>query len=73
MNDTDKAVEKLQQEDLIREYQGKPGADSISSAGINSEEPWLPIETKLVIWSVGGGIVALIVLAILVHIFLLGE
>ncbi|MFH1437101.1 MAG: hypothetical protein ABIJ56_15445 [Pseudomonadota bacterium] len=34
-------------------------------------EPWLPIETKLVVWSVIGGIIALIVLAILVHIFLL--
>ncbi len=36
------------------------------------EEPWLPIETKLVVVSVGTGIAALIVLAVLVHIFLLG-
>ena len=36
-------------------------------------EPWLPIETKLVVRSVIGGIIALIVLAILVHIFLLGK
>ena len=37
-----------------------------------AEEPWLPIETKLVIYSVIGGIAALIVLAIVVHIFILG-
>jgi len=35
-------------------------------------EPWQPIETKLVIWSVVGGMTALVVLAILVHMFLLG-
>ena len=37
-----------------------------------AEEPWLPIETKLVGVSVGLGIVALVVLAVLVHMFLLG-
>jgi len=36
------------------------------------EEPWLPIETKLVVISVSTGIAILIVLAVLVHIFLLG-
>ncbi len=36
------------------------------------EEPWLPIETKLVLISVGTGIAALVVLAVLVHMFLLG-
>ncbi len=36
------------------------------------EEPWLPIETKLVTYSVIGGIAALIVLAIVVHMFILG-
>jgi hypothetical protein len=35
-------------------------------------EPWTPIETKLVMWSLIGGVVALIVLATLVHMFLLG-
>ena len=38
-----------------------------------AEDPWLPIETKLVICSVIAGIATLIVLAILVHIFLLGK
>jgi len=37
-----------------------------------AEEPWLPIETKLVVGSVIAGIIALIVLATLVHMFLLG-
>ena len=36
------------------------------------EEPWLPIETKLVVGSVIAGVLTLIVLAILVHMFLLG-
>lgn len=35
-------------------------------------EPWLPIETKLVVVSVVIGVAALMVLATLVHIFLLG-
>ena len=37
-----------------------------------AEEPWLPIETKLVVGSVTVGIIILIVLAILVNVFLLG-
>ena len=37
-----------------------------------AQEPWLPVETKLVVGSVIAGIIALIVLAIFVHIFLLG-
>jgi len=37
-----------------------------------TEEPWLPIETKLVLASVCTGLATLVVLAILVHIFLLG-
>ncbi|NVL90462.1 MAG: hypothetical protein HWN69_05625 [Desulfobacterales bacterium] len=37
-----------------------------------AEEPWLPIETKLVVGSVIAGVIALIVLATLVHMFLLG-
>jgi hypothetical protein len=36
-----------------------------------AEEPWLPMETKLVTYSVITGIVALVVLAILVHVFIL--
>ena len=37
-----------------------------------AEEPWLPIETKLVTYSVIAGIATLIVLATVVHIFILG-
>jgi hypothetical protein len=40
---------------------------------LETGEPWLPIETKLVATSVIAGIIALIVLAILVHMFLLGK
>ena len=35
-------------------------------------EPWLPVETKLVTFSLIAGVLLLIVLAILVHMFLLG-
>ena len=73
MSDEDKTVQKLQQEDLIREYQGKADVDSESIAAIDSEEPWLPIETKMVIMSLIGGLLALIVLAFLVHLFILGD
>lgn len=37
------------------------------------EEPWLPIETKLIATSLIVGLIALIVLATLVNIFILGE
>ena len=42
-------------------------------AAYEAEEPWLPIETKLVVGSVIAGIATLIVLATLVHMFLLGK
>jgi hypothetical protein len=45
-----------------------PGAEATYGA----VEPWLRIETKLVIGSVIAGMIALIVLATLVHMFLLG-
>ena len=68
----EKEVKKLQEEDLIREYQGKTDPGSETDADIDAEEPWLPIETKMVIRSLIAGVVALIVLATLVHIFILG-
>ena len=43
-----------------------------SGSPSNGAEPWLPIETKLVVVSIAVGIVALIVLAILVDLLLLG-
>lgn len=36
-------------------------------------QPWDPIESKLVKYSVGLGIVALIVLGILINVFLLSQ
>ena len=32
-------------------------------------EPWLPIETKLVGWSLGVGVALLVVLAVVNHLF----
>ena len=32
-------------------------------------EPWLPIETKLVGWSLGVGVALLVVLAVVNHVF----
>jgi hypothetical protein len=44
----------------------------VKKANGDAEDPWLPVETKLVLVSVASGIVALVVLAVLVHMFLLG-
>jgi hypothetical protein len=72
MREEEKTVQKLQQDDRIREYQEKGEPSPEETAAIDAVEPWLPIETKMVVGSLIGGIVALIVLAILVHIFILG-
>ena len=73
MNEKEIEIKKLQEDDLIREYQGDKVDSNFEAAGINAEEPWLPIETKLVVGSLIGGMIMLIVLATLVHIFLLGD
>jgi hypothetical protein len=62
MREEDKTAEEVRMED-------KQGA---TSATYGAEEPWLPIETKLVVRSVIAGIILLIVLATLVNMFLLG-
>ncbi len=77
MSDEDKAKEQLTQESReLRGPLGKVERQPPTTNGIHVEpeagEPWLPIETKLVTYSVIGGIAALIVLAIVVHIFILG-
>ena len=79
MSDEDKAKERLGQESReLREPLGKMDRQTPTTDGFvvephaEAEDPWLPIETKLVIYSVIGGIAALIVLAIVVHIFILG-
>jgi hypothetical protein len=56
----------------VEDEQGTAGVAYGGEATCEAEEPWLPIETKLVGVSVGTGIVALVVLAVLVHMFLLG-
>ena len=66
-------VEQLQHDDRVREYQGEKEWSAEEKAGVEAVEPWLPIETKLVIGSLVCGVVALVVLAIIVHIFILGD
>lgn len=65
-------VEQLRHDDRVREYQGKKEMNPEEQATIHAPEPWLPIETKMVVGSLVGGIVALVILAIIVHIFILG-
>jgi len=36
-----------------------------------TEEPWLPIETKFVVISVVSGIIAMVLFAILIHLWIL--
>lgn len=64
MRDQEKAVEK----------KAEPVEDKETTTGLahEAQEPWLPVETKLVVGSVIAGVITLIVLAIFVHIFLLG-
>ena len=56
-----------------KEPQEIQGADHDSGSLSDEAEPWLPIETKLVVVSIATGIAALIVLATLVNLLLLGE
>lgn len=72
MNEENKAVEELRKHDLIREYQGKELLNPEEPTGMDAAEPWLPIETKMVVGSLIAGVIALIVLAVIVHIFILG-
>jgi len=80
MRDEDKTKEQLIEELValrkeLAEMRGqKPKTEQVDvkEANNETEDPWLPVETKLVVVSVASGIVALVVLAILVHMFLLG-
>jgi hypothetical protein len=72
MNDHEKTIEKLQRDDRIREYQETTEATKEETDAIDAVEPWLPIETKMVVGSLICGVIALIILATLVHIFILG-
>jgi hypothetical protein len=72
MNEQDKAVEQLKRDDLIRENQDRTEATEEETSAINAAEPWLPIETKMVAGSLIIGGIALVILAALIHIFILG-
>jgi hypothetical protein len=56
-----------------KEPQEIQDADHDSGSVSAETEPWLPIETKLVVVSIATGVAALIVLATLVNLLLLGE
>ncbi len=72
MSEENTPVEQLQHDDRVREYQGDKEWSAEEKAAVDAVEPWLPIETKLVIGSLVGGVAALVVLAVIVHIFILG-
>ncbi|MGD9160088.1 MAG: hypothetical protein PVG39_16860 [Desulfobacteraceae bacterium] len=72
MKEENEAVQQLRHDDLVRENQEKTNATIEETASIGAVEPWLPIETKMVVGSLIIGGVALIILGILVHIFILG-
>jgi hypothetical protein len=72
MSDDKTPVEQLQHDDRVREYQGEKEWNTGEKEAVDAVEPWLPIETKLVIGSLVCGVIALVVLAIIVHIFILG-
>ena len=72
MSEENTPVEQLQHDDHVREYQGKKEWSAEEKSAVDAVEPWLPIETKLVIGSLVGGVAALVVLAVIVHIFILG-
>ncbi len=40
---------------------------------VKEAEPWEPIESKLILWSIVAGIIAMIVLAALINVFVLAK
>ena len=72
MNEENTPVEQLQHDDRVREYRGSKEWNADEKSTVDAVEPWLPIETKMVVGSLIGGAVALVILAVIVHIFILG-
>jgi hypothetical protein len=72
MKKDNEAVQQLRHDDIVRENQERTKATDEETASIEGIEPWLPIETKMVVGSLIIGGIALIILAVLVHIFILG-
>ena len=71
MEHEEKTDERLEKEG-VTEGEGSGAVDSGGESPYEAEESWMPIETKMVAGSLVAGMIALIVLAALVHIFLLG-
>jgi hypothetical protein len=63
---------KPEEEVGVKDEKGNAGVAHDRESPYGAAEPWLPVETKLVGISVVAGIIALVMLAILVHMFLLG-
>ena len=72
MEDEKDVIQQLRHDDIVRENQERTNATKEETASIDAVEPWLPIETRMVVGSLIIGGVALIILGILVHIFILG-
>lgn len=86
MRDEDKTKKQLIRElvelrEQLAQAKGKPPKTEgivaevipeLRGVDYGAREPWLPIETKLVAFSVIAGVITLIVLATLVNMFLLG-
>lgn len=72
MKEENEAIQQLRHDDLVRENQERTKATKEETASIEAVEPWLPIETKMVVGSLIIGGIALIILGVLVHIFILG-
>lgn len=72
MKEENEAVQQLRHDDIVRENQERTKATKEETASIGAVDPWLPIETKMVVGSLIIGGIALVILAILVHIFILG-
>ena len=65
--------EKQGSEEVCAEDELEPVCDTLDGKVIfGEEESWLPVETKLVAGSLIAGMTTLIILAVLVHLFLLG-
>jgi len=71
MKDKEKTVEQIKNEG-VKGGQKTEAVDSFVEPTYEAEEPWLPIETKMVVGSLIAGMIALVLLAVLVHMFILG-
>jgi len=53
--------------------EGSEGGEELARIEMGEAEPWEPWETKLVAWSIGVGVVCLIIGGFLIDKFILGD